>query len=53
MQHVLQRLVAAARIYDKRQMASASNQLIRMKGEAVPQLVAVLDDVSTLPGWLT
>lgn len=50
-QHVLQRLVAAARIYDKRQMASASNQLIRMKGEAVPQLVAVLDDVDDNVRW--
>ena len=48
---IVSRLVSASRIYDKRQMRSASERLVEIGAEAVPGLMSVVDDVDDNVRW--
>ena len=50
-QEIVSRLVSASRIYDKRQMRTASDRLVKIGAAAVPGLRSVLDDVDDNVRW--
>ena len=48
---IVSRLVSASRIYDKQQMRTASDRLVKIGAAAVPGLMSVLDDVDDNVRW--